>query len=101
MGNVESSSSNPRRKIQRKSSRHTGCKNNFLEDRDLDNIYKFVQHLKTTNVGADMLGEFVAKQAARVDDEINEVVKGVSPVMDEKSSPIKSIEISLCVNDQS
>jgi uncharacterized protein (UPF0212 family) len=105
MGNVESSSKNnrsTRRKVQRRSSLPAGCKNSLsdrsLEEKDLDYIYKFVQHLKTTSVGADMLGEFVVKQAALVDDEINETVYGAS--MDDKSVPMKSIEIKVCQKDQ-
>ena len=101
MGNVESSSKNTnvrRKGAQSRSSLPAGCGRGnsssdlSLKNQDLDNIYHFVKHLKNTNVGADMLEEFVTKRTALADDEINETVHGVIPV-EERSIPIKSIEI--------
>jgi hypothetical protein len=39
-----------------------------LGDKDLDDIYDFVQHMKKTNMGGGMLEEFVIRQTGEIDE---------------------------------
>ncbi|CAB9520138.1 expressed unknown protein [Seminavis robusta] len=99
MGNVDSSTNNL--KSNGSSGRKGGAQrrgslparlpsNPKLEENDLSEILHFVQHMKQTNLGGNMLEEFVVKQASAIDDELNDCAS-MSSKLDEKHFPIKTI----------
>jgi hypothetical protein len=58
---------NPRTTTTRKKSERSLNRSLNLADKDIDDIYDFVQHMKQTNLGGDMLEEFVVRQAVEID----------------------------------
>lgn len=58
-----------------------------LEEHDLDEIYAFIQHMKKTNMGTELLGEFLDKQARKMED-------GDEKIKDQWDFPIHTINIA-------